>query len=278
VKSAEELIHQVRRIYYKGKSLSYDWLSGAYKSQFRGAGLEFEEVRPWQMGDEVRSIDWNVTARHAKPFVKVFREERQLKVCFAADISSSMQFGQEKLKSYLAAEILAAIGLAALENRDRIEGYLFSDRIEKRYHAESTIQHLLHILRDLLAVEKREVGIKTNINCLLETIIKMKQHSLILFILSDFQAEIQESLLREVSDKNTVIAIELKDPLEEVLIDLKNVRIKDLESLKSSIYQSPHFLKEESLERFFRRSGAAYVKVYTNSSYEKKLHEFFEKN
>ncbi|HET7188723.1 MAG TPA: DUF58 domain-containing protein, partial [Gemmatimonadaceae bacterium] len=203
--------------------------TGEYRSVFKGQGMEFSEVREYQPGDEVRSIDWNVTARMRKPYVKRYIEERELTVMLVVDLSGSERFGTRKrFKSELASELAAVLAMSAIRNNDRVGAVLFTDRIEHVVPPRKGRRHALRLMRDLLAFEP--VGTGTDIAAAVDYAGKMLVHKSIIFLVSDFQEEELEQPLKLLAQRHDVVAVTVDDPSELELPDLGLARFVDPES------------------------------------------------
>ncbi|MDB4917590.1 MAG: hypothetical protein JWM95_5234 [Gemmatimonadetes bacterium] len=203
--------------------------SGEYRSVFKGQGMEFSEVREYQPGDEVRSIDWNVTARMGKPFVKRYVEERELTVMLAVDLSGSGRFGTRgRFKSELSSELAAVLAMSAIRNNDRVGAILFTDRIEHVVPPRKGRRHALRLVRDLLVFEP--VGRGTDLAGALEYTGKMLAHKAIIFVVSDFQAAELEQPLKLLAQRHDVVAVTVDDPSEHALPDVGQARFVDPET------------------------------------------------
>ncbi|HET9013458.1 MAG TPA: DUF58 domain-containing protein, partial [Gemmatimonadaceae bacterium] len=203
--------------------------SGEYRSVFKGQGMEFSEVREYQPGDEVRSIDWNVTARMRKPYVKRYIEERELTVMLVVDLSGSERFGtRSRFKSELASELAAVLAMSAIRNNDRVGAVLFTDRIEHVVPPRKGRRHALRLMRDLLAFEPAGTG--TDIAAAVDYAGKMLVHKSIIFVVSDFQEEELEQPLKLLAQRHDVVAVTVDDPSEHELPDLGLARFVDPES------------------------------------------------
>lgn len=224
-----EILRQVKLIELRTRGLVNSVFTGEYHSVFKGQGMEFAEVREYQPGDEVRSIDWNVTARMRRPFVKRYVEERELTVMLVVDLSGSERFGtQGRFKSELASELGAVLGMSAIRNNDRVGAMLFTDRIEHVLPPKKGRRHALRLIRDLLAFEP--VGSKTDVSGAMQYLARMLRQHTIIFIISDFlDAEIERPLKR-LAQRHDVVAITVEDPSERVLPDIGLVRFVDPES------------------------------------------------
>ncbi|MEM9928716.1 MAG: DUF58 domain-containing protein, partial [Bacteroidota bacterium] len=226
-----ELLKRVRRIEIKTKGLSRQIFSGEYQSAFKGRGMSFSEVRNYQYGDDVRNIDWNVTARSNEPYVKVFEEERELTVMLLVDISKSSFFGTTKqLKNELITEICAVLAFSATNNNDKVGLLLFSDKIEKFLPPKKGRGHILRIIRELL--DTRPTGAGTDIGMALTYFTNMVKKRSICFLLSDFLADGYEQPLRLAARRHDVIGMHLYDPRERELPAVGLIHARDAETGK----------------------------------------------
>lgn len=207
---------KIRRLEIVSRHLVENILSGNYLSTFRGSGLEFSEVREYEPGDEVRFIDWNVTAKLGKPYIKLFQEERELTVLFAVDVSASQDFGSKgSSKRELAAQACAALGFAAAANGDRVGFLFFSDRVEGVLSPRRGRKHLLRGLRDLLALEPKGTGTAFGPAC--KALAQLARRSATVFLLSDLQADLNVPELKAAASRYDLIACRLSDQIEEQL-------------------------------------------------------------
>ena len=224
-----ELLAQVRRLTIRSRRAVEDVFAGAYRSAFRGKGLEFSEVREYVPGDDVRSIDWNVTARHGHPFVKRFDEERELTVVVALDLSASLRFGSRaRTKREAGAEAGALVALAASRNRDRVGLLLFTDRIELYLPPSKSRARSLRIVRELVAFEPRGTG--TDLAGAFAFLGRVLRKRAVLFLISDWFAEGFEKPLNLLAPRHEIVTVEVEDPLEESLPDRGLIYARDLES------------------------------------------------
>lgn len=224
-----EILRQVKLLELRTRGLVNSLFTGEYRSVFKGQGMEFSEVREYQPGDEVRSIDWNVTARMGKPFVKRYIEERELTVMLAVDLSGSERFGtRARFKSELASELAAVLAMSAIRNNDRVGAVLFTDRIEHVVPPRKGRRHALRLMRDLLVFEP--VGKGTDLTGALEYTGKMLKHKAIIFVVSDFQAEDLEQPLKLLAQRHDVVAVTVDDPSEQELPDIGQARFVDPET------------------------------------------------
>jgi uncharacterized protein (DUF58 family) len=224
-----EILRQVKLLELRTRGLVNSLFTGEYRSVFKGQGMEFAEVREYQPGDEVRSIDWNVTARMGRPYVKRYIEERELTVMLAVDLSGSERFGtRTRFKSELAGELAAVLAMSAIRNNDRVGAILFTDRIEHVVPPRKGRRHALRLMRDLLVFEPEGTG--TDIGMALEYAGKMLSHKSIIFVVSDFQSEDLEQPLKLLAQRHDVVAVTVDDPSERELPDLGLARFIDPET------------------------------------------------
>ena len=283
----KELIRKIRRIEISTRSLVESVFSGEYHSVFKGRGMEFDQVREYLEGDDVRSIDWNVTARMNRPFVKEFVEERELTVMLAVDVSGSSDFGTANhFRSEIAAEICSLLALSAIENNDKVGLLLFSDRIEKSVVPRKGRRHVLRVIRELLYT--RPEGRGTDLNGALEHLNRTLKRRAVLFLISDFLQESSfERLLRVTDKRHDVIALRIVDPRERSLPDVGFLELEDAETgdrlfLSTGAdfrraYEERRRREEERLRSLFRRTGVDLVEVTTEGGYVDPLVEFFRR-
>ncbi|MCS7193138.1 MAG: DUF58 domain-containing protein [Armatimonadetes bacterium] len=228
--SPSEILRRVKRLEMKLRRLVSEMFLGAYESVFKGQGLEFEEVREYQSGDDVRMIDWNVTARMGKPYVKKFRHERELRVFIVVDISPSLQFGtQGKLKSELAVEVAAALILAAIRSNDRVGLLLFTDRVEKYIPPRKGIRHAHRLIRELLFTKPK--GHSTDLTVAFEFLRRLsRRRRSLIFLFTDLHAQGYENTLKKLAVRHEVLALVLRDRREKALAPLGVARFVDLET------------------------------------------------
>jgi uncharacterized protein (DUF58 family) len=224
-----EILRQVKLLELRTRGLVNSLFTGEYRSVFKGQGMEFAEVREYQPGDEVRSIDWNVTARMGKPYVKRYIEERELTVMLAVDLSGSERFGTRlRFKSELASELAAVLAMSAIRNNDRVGAVLFTDRIEHVVPPRKGRRHALRLMRDLLAFEPEGRG--TDLAGALEYTGKMLAHKAIIFVVSDFQSSELEQPLKLLAQRHDVVAVTVDDPSEQQLPNIGLARFVDPET------------------------------------------------
>ena len=227
----DELVARVRRIEVTTRKLVEDGLAGDYHSVFKGRGMEFDEVRQYVPGDDVRTIDWNVTARTGEPYVKSYVEERELTVMLAVDVSRSGEFGtRHRFKRELAVELAAVLSIAATTNNDNVGLLLFTDKVELVLTPKKGRSHVLRVLRDLMAFEPEGVG--TDIRLALDTIYKLIKRRSIVFLVSDFLADpgAYRQAMLVTNRRHDVVAFDISDPLEREIADVGIVALEDAES------------------------------------------------
>ena len=280
-----EVLRQVKLLELQTRGLVNSLFTGEYRSVFKGQGMEFAEVREYQAGDEVRSIDWNVTARMRRPFVKRYIEERELTVMLAVDLSGSERFGTRgRFKSELASELAAVLAMSAIRNNDRVGAVLFTDRIEHVVPPRKGRRHALRLMRDLLVFEP--VGSRTDLPAALEFTGKMLSHKSIIFVVSDFQAEEIEHPLKLLAQRHDVVAVTVDDPSEQTLPDIGLARFVDPEtgttldvdtSDPEVRAQFAASVEEEltSRRRLLRRLAIDEIPVHTDGSVVEPLIRFF---
>jgi uncharacterized protein (DUF58 family) len=224
-----EVLRQVKLLELRTRGLVNSLFTGEYRSVFKGQGMEFAEVREYQPGDEVRSIDWNVTARMQRPYVKRYIEERELTVMLAVDVSGSERFGTRKrFKSEVASELAAVLAMSAIRNNDRVGSLMFTDRVEHVVPPRKGRRHALRLIRDILAFEPVSPG--TDIGGATEYLNKMLSHKAIIFLVSDFLGSNIERPLKLLAQRHDVVAVTLEDPSERLLPDIGLVRLVDPET------------------------------------------------
>src|SRR5437868_15136403 len=224
-----EVLRQVKLLELRTRGPVNSLFTGEYRSVFKGQGMEFAEVREYQAGDEVRSIDWNVTARMQRPYVKRYIEERELTVMLAVDVSGSERFGtRRRFKSEVASELAAVLAMSAIRNNDRVGNLMFTDRIEHVVPPRKGRRHALRLIRDILAFEPVSRG--TDIGGATEYLNKMLAHKAIIFLVSDFLGDNIERPLKLLAQRHDVVAVTVDDPSERLLPDIGLVRLVDPET------------------------------------------------
>ncbi|MCB0401747.1 MAG: DUF58 domain-containing protein [Flavobacteriales bacterium] len=286
--TTSELLKRVRKIEIKTRGLSNQIFSGEYHSAFKGRGMAFSEVREYQHGDEIRTIDWNVTARFNHPYVKVFEEEREMTVMLLVDVSGSKEFGtQQKSKQELATEICAVLAFSAITNNDKVGVIFFSDRIEKFIPPKKGRSHILMIIRDLIDFEPEGKG--TDIEQALKYFNNVIKKRCTAFLLSDFISNNSfENALKIANRKHDVIALRLFDKAEEELPNIGLVPVLDAETgtyqwvnTSSSEVQKEYRIealkRNDMLNSTFRKSGVDHATIGTHEDYVKPLMNLFKR-
>ncbi|OFX51745.1 MAG: hypothetical protein A2066_11020 [Bacteroidetes bacterium GWB2_41_8] len=284
-----ELIKRVRKIEIKTRGLSRNIFAGEYHSAFKGRGMAFSEVREYQFGDDIRNIDWNVTARYNKPFVKIYEEERELTVMLLIDMSGSREFGSsDKLKKNLITEIAAILAFSAIQNNDKIGVIFFSEKIEKFIPPKKGRSHILRIISELIDFEPKERG--TDISGAIRYMTNAIKKRCTAFIISDFiqKENSLENALSIANNRHDVVALRIYDERETELPDIGMIKLKDAETgnytwVDSSdrrvrqIYRSWWKDLSAQLDNNFRKSGVDYVNISTNHDYVRALISLFKK-
>lgn len=233
-----EVLKLVQEIELRTRTLVNTLFTGAYRSVFRGQGIEFSEVRAYQQGDDFRSIDWNVSARFGHPYVKSYAEERELTLLLVVDQSGSLHFGRPQSKAGLAVEVGAVLALAAARNNDRVGALLFTDRVEYVVRPEKGRAHALRVLRDMIAFAPRGSG--TNLADALSYAAKLLRHRAIVVVLSDFRADGWEEALARLAGYHDVVAVTIDDPRELTLPDAGWVDFTDAETGARVLLDTSH--------------------------------------
>lgn len=284
---ANELLKKVRKIEIKTKTLSRDQFAGSYHTNFKGRGMAFSEVREYQTGDEVRTIDWNVTARLGNPYIKVFEEEREISLMLLADISASGNFSSKSdTKRDIITYISAIIAFSASQNHDKTGLLLFSDKVERYIVPKKGKSHILRIIRDLIEVKPESNN--TNIAKALSYTLNMLKKRSIVFILSDFMDSDFEKQMEICAAKHETIAIRVYDPAEEKLPKMGMLNVKDAESGKVFLldtnsaklrrnYAENMENRKEYLRGFFAKNKIAYIEISTEDDYVLELMKYFNR-
>jgi len=282
-----EIFKKVRKIEIKTRGLSHHIFSGEYHSVFKGRGMSFSEVREYQYGDDIRNIDWNVTARFNHPYIKIFEEERELTVMLLIDVSGSNTFGtQTQLKEELLTEIAAVLSFSAIQNNDKVGVIFFSDRIEKFIPPKKGTSHILRIIRELLDFKPESNG--TNISEALRYLTNVIKKRSIAFLISDFMDDGFEKAVQIANHKHDLIAIRVTDERETQMPNVGMVRMTDAETGKMKwvdtgnrsvirAFENWTRQKRAELDLLFNRLGVDMVKVYTGQDYVKPLMNLFRK-
>jgi uncharacterized protein (DUF58 family) len=283
----KELLKKVRKIEIKTRRLSNHIFSGEYHSSFKGRGMTFSEVRTYQYGDDIRSIDWNVTARYNEPFVKVFEEERELTMMLMVDISGSQYFGTTlQFKRETITEIAATLAFSAIQNNDKVGLVLFSKEVELYIPPKKGKSHVLRIIREL--VEFHPKSTETNIDEALKFLSNVMKKKAIVFVLSDFMDEKYDTNLRIASKKHDITGIRVYDKHDEEIPPIGMVPMMDSETGNISLINTniksvrlsykAHYLKNvDYFEKSFSRSGAGFLSSRVDESYVKKLLGYFKR-
>ena len=282
----KELLKKVRKIEIKSRRLSDNLFGGEYLSTFKGRGMTFSEVRKYEFGDDIRSIDWNVTARYNSPFIKIFEEERELTVMLLVDVSGSEAFAtKNKLKKEIITEIAATLAFSALKNNDKVGAILFSDKVELFIPPNKGKSHILRIIREL--IEFTPNSIKTNIDSSLRFLLNVIQKQAIVFLLSDFIDENYDKSLKLASKKFDLTGIRIYDIKETEIQKIGIVPIIDAESGKlewvdtnsKKVRQNYKTNYERNIKQFhslFKKNGAGVIDCRVDESYVKKLLGYFK--
>jgi uncharacterized protein (DUF58 family) len=282
-----EILKKVRQIEIKTRGVVNEIMSGEYHAVFKGRGMNFAEVREYQMGDDVRAIDWNVSARMGHPYIKLFEEERELLVMLLCDVSSSSNFGSgDSMKVEMATEMAAVLAFSAIKNNDKVGLLLFTDKIEKFIAPRKGRSHILRILRELITFEPQRQG--TDIKGALEYMNSVIKKKAITFLISDFIDEDYQKALRIVGRKHDVTAVHVTDPREYLLPDVGLVRLHDAENGSPMWVDTSSARVRKQLETRFRtwqasvksqcqKSGVDYLPLSTGQDYVKPLIQFFRR-
>ena len=283
---SSEILKKVRKIEIKTRGLSQNIFAGQYHSAFKGRGMVFSEVREYQYGDDVRDIDWNVTARFHKPFVKVFEEERERTAMLLCDVSGSLDFGTQKVnKRDMATEIAATLAFSAIQNNDKIGVVFFSDKIEKYIPPKKGRKHILYIIREMLDFQPESK--KTDVKMAIEFLTQVMKRRCTAFILSDFYARSDfDNALTICNRKHDVAAIQIYDQRARELpaVGLMTVRdaetghemVIDTSSKKLRMAHTAYWMgRQAQLRQTFSRSNVDHISIATNEDYVKKLMALF---
>ena len=282
-----EILKKVRKIEIKTRGLSQNIFAGQYHSAFKGRGMAFAEVREYQFGDDVRDIDWNVTARFQRPYVKVFEEERELTVMLLIDVSGSLDFGtSHQSKAEMATEIAATLAFSAIQNNDKIGVIFFSDRIEKYIPPQKGRKHILYIIREMLDFHPQSH--KTDVGMAVEYLTRVIKHRCTAFVLSDFYNP--QPFLKQMqiaNRKHDVVAIQVYDKRAKELPDVGLIKMRDAEtghemyvdtsSKKLRLAHTRYWMeREEQLRQTFAKSNVDWTSVATDEDYVKAMMLLFD--
>ena len=293
--TSEELLQKVRKIEIKTRGLSKNIFAGEYHSQFKGRGMSFSEVREYQPGDDVRSIDWNVTARLSRPYIKVFEEERELTVMLLVDVSGSRNFGsQSQMKRDMITEVAATLAFSTIENNDKVGVIFFSDKIEKYIPPKKGKTHVLHIIRELISFQPSSQ--KTDIQLALQYFTNAQKRRCTAFVISDFQ---DESMLQTAStksgckplliagNKHDLNAIQIYDRRDAELPNIGLLKLKDAETGEriwidtsdkrvTDSYAKTWHKNQQALDSLFTKTGTRNICIRTDEDYVKGLMRLFK--
>ncbi len=280
-----EILKKVRRLEISTRGLVNDVFSGEYHSVFKGRGMDFSEVREYHFGDDIRSIDWNVTARTGSPYIKVFQEERELTVMLVVDVSASGDFGTaDRMKGEIAVEICALLAFSAIKNNDKVGLIIFSDRIEKFVPPRKGRSHVLRVLRELLF--HRPQGRKTDIASALDYLNRVTRRRAVVFVVSDFLASDYSKQIRVTAKRHDVVAIRVCDPRELLFPPIGYLELEDAETGDHLIIDSSDEgfqqrlaaeveRREAEREKMLRSEKIDHIEIRTDRSYFKPLVTFF---
>ena len=283
----KEIIKKIQRIQIRTNRMVSDVFSGEYQSVFKGRGMEFDEVREYQPGDEVRDIDWNVTARYGRPFIKKFVEERELTVMLLVDASASSRFGTRKqFKSELAAELCAVLAFSAIRNKDKVGLIIFTDRIEKFVPPAKGSRHVLRVIRELLYF--RPEGTGTDIEMALGYLNRVTRRRTVSFLVSDFRPSGYEKALKIANKRHDIISVMISDPRELELPAIGLIRLRDAESGEEILidsrdegirrnFRERNREEEEEILKIFRSADVDCIRVSTDVPYVPALMRFFQR-
>jgi uncharacterized protein (DUF58 family) len=286
VNEQNDLLKKVRKIEIRSRGLTRQVFAGQYHSAFKGKGMTFSEVREYQYGDDIRSIDWNVTARFNHPYVKIFEEERELTVMLLIDVSGSGEFGSRmQLKKQLITEIAAVLSFSAIENNDKIGVILFSDRVEKFIPPQKGRKHILRIIRELLDFHPEHTG--TDISESLRYLTNAIKKRCTAFLISDFRDRGYARSLQIANNKHDVVAMHVYDRRETSLPDVGLVRLRDNETgeerwidtgLKKvrNEYERSWISRLEMMREIFSKAGVDHISIDTGSDYVKPMIQLFK--
>ncbi len=282
----KEVLRKIKRIQITTSRKVTDVFAGRYQSVFKGSGIEFDEVREYLPGDEIRSIDWNVTARTGHPFIKKFVEERQLTIMILLDVSMSCRFGtRNRMKSDMAAEFCSVLAFSAIQNNDKVGMITFSDRVEKFIPPRKGVRHVLRVVRE--GLHNKPVGMKTDINQILEYLNKVKTRSTVTFIVSDFFAPDFKQKLSITNKRHDVIAVTINDPAERDLPDTGIVKMHDAETNKPYLIDTSNKKVRQKYrdnakrliaerEHILKTANVDCINIFTDESYVDPLIRFFK--
>jgi len=280
-----EILKKVKRLEITTRGMVNDVFSGEYHSVFKGRGMDFAEVREYQIGDDIRTIDWNVTARYGHPYVKVFEEERELTVMLLVDASSSGEFGTfERMKGEIGVEICALLAFSAIKNNDKVGLIIFTDKVEKFVPPRKGRSHVLRVLRELLYFHPEEK--KTDISAVLEYLSRVIRRRSVVFLISDFLSSDYEQALRIANKKHDIVGIHIVDPRELELPGIGYIELEDAETgeeilLNTSDREIRRLFSQRTSqamlqrEKLFKSMNVDSMVIRTDESYFEPLIKFF---
>ena len=283
--NTKEILKKIRRIEISTNRLVNNIFAGEYESVFKGRGMEFEEVREYQPGDEIRTIDWNVTARMGQPYIKKYVEERELVMMLLVDTSGSADFGTyQRTKAEIAAEISALLAFSAIKNSDKVGLICFTDDVELFVPPRKGIKHVLRVIREILYFEPQQRG--TNISAALEYVDRVIRRKSVVFLISDFMDRGYEKRLQVTSKRHDLIAITLQDMREETLPNVGLIELEDAETGEAVIldtrdpkaremYRQLNLRVAEARRKFFQSNKIDNIEIRTEESYVEPLIHFF---
>ena len=283
---SEALFKKIQRFHFTTKRLANDLFAGQYESAFKGRGMEFAEVREYQIGDDIRMIDWNVSARFGRPFVKVFHEERELTVILILDLSGSQLFGTRgKFKRELLAEVAGMLAFLAIRTNDKVGAILFSSGVEKYIPPKKGASHVWRLIKEIFTYEPKDLS--TNIDSVLCYLNRVAKRHTILFLISDCMDTGFEKSLKLTAKKHDLTVIQVTDPAEEALPEVGMIALKDPETGETALINSKSkrlrerwrvYRKEQTdyLRDLFRRAGIDHVELSTNGPVVEPLTRLFE--
>lgn len=282
----KELLNKVRQIEIKTKRCTNNFFLGEYQSSFKGRGMVFSEVRPYQVGDDIRNIDWNKTAQYSEPYVKIFEEERELSMMLLVDVSASQSFGTRKqLKKDTVAEVCASLAFSAMLNNDKVGLILFSDEVEFYLPPAKGRFHVLRIIRELVEFEPKNA--RTNIDKAFKFLVKTQKRKNIVFVLSDFIENNYSKSLRAIARQHDVTGIRVYDEKEEILPDIGMVHFRDMETGVLQIVNTSSKKVRKHHENFYKQvkmnfknnfdnANAGSISIKTDEDYIKALLQYFK--
>ena len=283
----KEILAQIRKIEIRSGKLVNEIFAGQYSSVFKGRGMEFSEVREYAPGDDVRAIDWNVTARYGKPFIKKFVEERELTVMLLVDASASQKFGtKDRFKSELTAEFASVIAFSAIKNNDRVGMIIFTDRVEKVIRPKKGRNHILRLIREALYFKPEGKG--TDLTLAMQYLNELWQRKAVVFLLSDFEDKDFSQALRITGRKHDLIAVKFQDPGETAIPGAGMIELEDPETGKRlNIDSSDHFFmaqylkrkaeRSQALQKLFIQANVDSINITNGTSYIVPLIQFFKR-